>query len=282
MNLVSGVPIPHLVLANSWIDSSTLLQPRVSTTIVHDLPLGDHPHWNNRMIYLQTEPEVIISQRNFLLANWRRFYCILTYDDVVLRSCPNAKKYLFGGCWIHPLDRTRVNPDAKEFRVSTLVGWKAQGEGHILRQALYRRQSEIPIPYIFFRSSHGTPLPEITVNPIYTSPSKFNLFGEFQFSIVIENSKQLNYFTEKLIDCLITKTVPIYWGCPNIGEYFNTRGMILLNSSSVEECISKLAALTPDTYRQFLPVIEENYARALQYVNVESNINRALKSIPDY
>jgi hypothetical protein len=28
-----------------------------------------------------------------------------------------------------------------------------------------------------------------------------------------------NWVTEKIVDCVITGTVPIYWGAPNIGEY---------------------------------------------------------------
>ena len=34
------------------------------------------------------------------------------------------------------------------------------------------------------------------------------------------------YFTEKLIDALITKTVPIYWGAPYIGDFYDNRGII--------------------------------------------------------
>eukprot|EP00960_Hanusia_phi_P028820 747607-Hanusia_phi.AAC.5 len=34
----------------------------------------------------------------------------------------------------------------------------------------------------------------------------------YMFSFAIENSRYDTYFTEKLIDCFITGTVPIYWG----------------------------------------------------------------------
>ena len=59
-----------------------------------------------------------------------------------------------------------------------------------------------------------------------------------QFSIAIESTSVENYFSEKLIDCLITKTIPIYWGCPNIEEFFDTRGMIIVNS--VDDLIKKV------------------------------------------
>ena len=42
----------------------------------------------------------------------------------------------------------------------------------------------------------------------------------YKYSIIIENSSEVNYFTEKLIDACLLETVPIYWGAPNISEYF--------------------------------------------------------------
>ena len=52
------------------------------------------------------------------------------------------------------------------------------------------------------------------------------------FHIVIEGFKNDHYYSEKLIDCLITKTVPIYWGHTEIGKYFNEMGMIQVDSAS--------------------------------------------------
>ena len=43
---------------------------------------------------------------------------------------------------------------------------------------------------------------------------------DYHYSIAIENSKQVNYFSEKIIDCYLGWTFPIYWGCPNIDDFF--------------------------------------------------------------
>jgi hypothetical protein len=48
---------------------------------------------------------------------------------------------------------------------------------------------------------------------------------------VIENDRAPNYFTEKLIDCFALGTIPIYWGCPNIGDFFDARGIITMEDS---------------------------------------------------
>jgi hypothetical protein len=49
----------------------------------------------------------------------------------------------------------------------------------------------------------------------------------YRYSVIIENVKEPDYFTEKLFDCLLCGTLPIYLGAPNIGDYFDVAGMIL-------------------------------------------------------
>ena len=43
---------------------------------------------------------------------------------------------------------------------------------------------------------------------------------DYEYSIAMENSQQKNYFTEKLADVYLSWTVPLYWGAPNISDYF--------------------------------------------------------------
>ncbi len=50
----------------------------------------------------------------------------------------------------------------------------------------------------------------------------------YLFSIVIENCKEPEYFSEKLLDCFFTKTIPIFWGEGNVEEYFDMKGVIFL------------------------------------------------------
>jgi hypothetical protein len=120
------------------------------------------------------------------------------------------------------------------------------------------------MPITFYRSSAGPPLPELTVNPFVQS-DKFVLFETYQYSLVIENSSQTHYFTEKLIDCLITKTIPIYYGCPNIADYFDTTGWILLTNPTPEGRLMELAqkwqekGYTASSYETFQESIEKNY-----------------------
>ena len=69
--------------------------------------------------------------------------------------------------------------------------------------------------------------------------NKIDLFGEGRkyiknkrrinrllFSIVVENDFTNDYFSEKILDCFATKTIPIYLGSNNITNYFDETGII--------------------------------------------------------
>ena len=152
-----------------------------------------------------------------------------------------------------------------------------------LRHLLYQNQQAFQqFPITFYRSSAHIIIPEITNNPLIPKEplsSKYILFEKHQFSIVIENTREKNYFSEKLMDCLITKTIPIYYGCQNIGDYFNTDGWILLNDEQnfLQELYTQLHTLNETYYMAHYPIIEENYETAVLLANEETNFENRIR-----
>jgi hypothetical protein len=130
--------------------------------------------------------------------------------------------------------------------------------GHYLRHEVFKALPDSVV-------KHMSP-PEI---------DKQSMLYPFQFSIVMENSQQYNWITEKLIDCLVSRTIPIYWGAPNVGEYFNTKGIIAFNT--VTELLGILTTLTPDAYLGRLDAIEENLHKAMQYTNHHRRIDEIIR-----
>jgi hypothetical protein len=95
-----------------------------------------------------------------------------------------------------------------------------------------------------------------------------------QFHIAIENVISENYFSEKLIDCFQSKTVPIYLGCPNISEFFDIEGIILVNNFS--DIIEVLKDIKSDTYEKMLDSINNNFELSKQYLDFESRLENEL------
>ena len=58
-------------------------------------------------------------------------------------------------------------------------------------------------------------------------------------------------------------TVPIFWGCPNIGDYFDEKGIITFDT--VDELDKILQSLSFELYETMLPHIKNNYEMAKKH-----------------
>ena len=85
---------------------------------------------------------------------------------------------------------------------------------------------------------------------------------EYMFSVAIENDCYRTYFTEKLLDCFATGTIPVYLGAPDVGEHFNRDGIIdLAEGFDVSEELyhSRTAAILDNLERVRLLEIPEDF-----------------------
>jgi len=252
----------------------------VSVSITWDdgFNLGDNSQFR---VFHQCEPRPVLDIIDRLLGCASHYDLILGFDERVLRL-PNAKFLTESACsWLprkwgqqDPFGNMRyedgvyhknpvvMNYDgcdiaAKKFAVSFLTSSKGSLQGHALRQEIYTRLlTALPTPSgsleIF---KHRSP-------PIIDD--KRTILEPYMFSIVPENSRASGYYTEKIVDCFIAKTIPIYWGCTDIAKHFNTDGIIQFEN--YDDLVTKLQSLTPDFYHDREPAIKENFRRALQGV----------------
>lgn len=217
---------------------------------------------------------LMLREPSFLNPVIRNYFDLIKYFDAVfcyhqeLVDYPNCHFLPFGTCWV--LDWKEVN---KNFSVSHLTGAKMLSFGHKIRHDVNLNQNLITVPKNFYISNRVS----VTPNPHDNKEikeSKDPLFAS-QFHVCIENVKQNNFFTEKLIDCLATKTVPIYYGPDNIGEFFNLNGMFIANS--LEEIIDACNSLNEHTYNQMKDAIEDNFLRAKKYKDIRPMIKNLIK-----
>lgn len=247
------------------------------TALIVDSPYNVAQHMPN--IFIQVEPEIIVPQEKYLIENYKKYLYIFTYNENVLKACPNARRYFYGTKWLQPSVYEGHDTTQKRFQISHLAGSKKinNAPGHILRQIIHHSQAKLAaFPITFFRSGTQKPLiADYGSNPILGDDKK-ELFETYQYAFVTENSRAPNYFTEKLIDCLLMKTIPIYYGAPNISSIFDTTGWILLETGSLKEIQEKLATLVPTIYTDSYNVILKNYETALSYSNLYKNIDNAV------
>lgn len=239
---------------------------------------------SNVKIYFQSEPNEIYNCYNHLRHNHNLYDHILCYDNTIAPYNTKAIVRLCGGTWIKKEDYETIDIDAKLYKISNICGTKKITNSQKSRIDVYMNQIQLrDYPIIFFRSGVGGLLPNINNNPILASnlDSKISLFKDFQYSIVIENTREINCFSEKLIDCLITKTIPIYFGCINISDYFDTSGWIILETLDMtNELKEKLKILTSTSYTENMKTIMSNYEKAKYHGNYINGCVDALTKIP--
>jgi hypothetical protein len=85
--------------------------------------------------------------------------------------------------------------------------------------------------------------------------NKVDFISSYKFNIAFENASYPGYSTEKLMEALVTNTIPIYWGDPKIGNDFNTKAFINCHDfNSMAEVIEHIKKVDSDDtlYRQYL------------------------------
>ncbi len=183
-----------------------------------------------------------------------KFDFILTYCKHLLKL-PGFKFAPYGGIWI---DRQHWGMKDKTKLVSMLYGSKLSTDGHKLRHSIASAiGDDFGIDYYGHRGQATAYGPE----------TKLLVLGDHMFSIVGETCRENNLFTEILLDCFAVGTIPIFWGAPNIGTYFNINGMLVFET--VSELLLILNRLSTNLYRTMLAAARENLALAKRYAVTE-------------
>jgi len=118
---------------------------------------------------------------------------------------------------------------------------------------------------------------DIYGNGYHAIDNKITALADYRYSIIIENCKRDYWFTEKLIDCLMTGTIPIYWGCPSIGNFFDTRGFLLFDS--IEELGIILNNLSTIDWNSMADYIQSNFETAQRYCVSEDHISKKIQHL---
>jgi len=211
------------------------------------------PHWINDeslfKVAVQVEPPSVTNKavEQYLDVEGNKFDLILTYYSSILKSNNKAKLFYFGDSWIkeksESIDKTR--------NVSFVTSNKNFTPGHAVRMKV--------------------------VDSLHLGLARFDLYGrgfnpiekkeeglnDYKFSIVIENEFMENWFTEKIVDCFRTKTIPIYKGCPNIKDFYNEKGIIKFDTT--EELYSILNDVnfnSTSIYDSMKESMDDNYNRS--------------------
>lgn len=181
----------------------------------------------DRTVFLKREPDYISNMKSMPFRHsldWSGRHCgvvwwlSMSYDE--LKKLPYPEKTNKASCVVSSKHRHR-----KEF-IRSLFGRKfLSGQRNAPSMDLYGRGHS----RLFLGKNYKGPIGG-------ASSCKLSGLLPYEYSMVLENSQQVNYWTEKLADAFLSWCVPIYWGCPNLSDYFSDESfrVIDLNASAAE------------------------------------------------
>ena len=125
------------------------------------------------------------------------------------------------------------------------------------------------------------------------SPVDIDLFGRavrviddkwdglvsYKYSLVIENSCSTDYWTEKLADCFLTWTIPFYYGCTNLEEYFPQESFIRVNINEPDTAMDQIkSAIKNNEWEKRLPALKKAREQVLNQYQMFPHLVKQIKS----
>lgn len=193
-------------------------------------------------------PDVYENVKNII----NKFQKVFTHDSELLKNFDNCFWIPGGGVWIGGNYGKGDIEIKQKYSICSLVSSsKKMCELHNLRLNIAKTLNNTSVTV--FGLDRWVPINET--------------LDSFMFSIVIENYQDEMYFTEKILNCFATGTIPIYLGSKNIDEKFNGDGIIKFNS--IEELYSILPRLNSELYYKKIEAIKDNFDRCKKYLTIE-------------
>lgn len=220
-------------------------------------------------ILVTTEPTTIT---RYGRAFAKQFHYLITNQDEKVLPHPNAMRSQTGNVWYYGKDYDSVvsvtHPN-KTKKISTVCSNKQQGHTiHKLRYEFTRIMEE-RIPELE-RFGRGFKWIE----------TKAEALDDYEFHVAIENHFAPHVWTEKLADAFLGFTVPIYYGCPNVYDYFPKDSLIQIDLYDVEGSIAKIKEIiaTEGEYERRLDAVKEARRRVIEEYNLLAMINNIVEN----
>lgn len=170
------------------------------------------------------------------------------------------------------LDCTHLK--SRDNTVSSILSNKCSEPGHKQRLdfALFAQHH---IDWDAFGFSHD--LPWIRYKGALPSHVKDDALIPYKYSFAGENNIINGYFTEKLIDCILTETLCFYNGPPNVGDFIDERAFIRLDLNDHFKSLQIMKdAINANEWERRLPFIRQAKHHILTHLSMFPRLRRLL------
>ena len=115
-------------------------------------------------------------------------------------------------------------------------------------------------------------------NPIeLEEDNKFLANLKYKYCLAFDNGQYENYFGTQFTDAILSWCVPVYWGAPNISEFFPEDSYITFDVRNMDE-IDRISSIIndPQDYTRRLPALKEARNLILNKYNIWDTIDEVI------
>jgi len=107
--------------------------------------------------------------------------------------------------------------------------------------------------------------------------NKADAIDPYRFHLVIENHSSPHHWTEKLADAFLGYSLPVYFGCTNLQDYFPPESFIQFNLRDYDQTYARLRDLIgSNEYENRLPAIIEARRRVLHEYSTFAQLSQLI------
>lgn len=178
-----------------------------------------------------------------------------------------------------------LRPPAKHKALSCIVSAKTAVAGHRGRLDLARALAAVHPDAI---DIYGRSLAPLELGAAYKGgldrdtgfplgrQCKYDGLRDYRYSLCIENGRERNYYTEKIVDAWLSWTMPLYWGCPNLADYYPREAFIEIDIGAVDAAADIVRRAREPLSRLQMAAIAEARQLALNRYGVWGTVRHLL------
>lgn len=253
-----------------WTDSKSLCNS------FNHMSKGDYT-WNNIHIVYEGEYDYIV------IINSPRYNNEWSFDDsrrtIIFRMEPNMRQRInIWGYWSNPdiniflkvcyheTDYNNLEWHLSKTYTELMNNIIVKTENNILSTILSNKYNDpghkLRVDFVKFLENNNVNVHVYGNNFFnyvnYKGSLQYKDAGLFPYKYTFnaENNSIHNYFTEKIIDAILSECLCFYWGCENISEYIDERAYVRLDLNNMEESYNIVVkAMEEDWWSQRIDVI---------------------------
>jgi glycosyltransferase involved in cell wall biosynthesis len=101
---------------------------------------------------------------------------------------------------------------------------------------------------------------------------KWEALAPYRYSVAFENTRATWYFTEKLMDCFVAETMPLYVGSPAIERFFPPEAMVILDPADPDVLRRVRDVIESDLWQRSREAVREAKRLVLERYNVFASL----------